>query len=240
MSNDDAISSRIEILRFPLIVGVVFIHSFSPPAHLAQGMIGIKISDALVDFVIFFISQGVARVAVPLFFLVSGYLFFLGGWSWKKQGSKLKRRIHTLLIPLLFWSLLNLMVYAVGQSLPQTNIFFSNAPFPPVLYFSLINYVRAIFGIPSGYPFAVQFWFIRDLMALVVLAPAIYFVVRSRLGLFFLAALFCLWFAGKWPPPFPSAEASLFFSLGAYLSQPGMKITYLDKFSPWITTVYLS
>jgi fucose 4-O-acetylase-like acetyltransferase len=239
MSNDDAISSRIEILRFPLIVGVVFIHSFSPPTHLAQGAIGVTRNDALADFVMFFISQGVARIAVPLFFLVSGYLFFLGGWSWKKHGSKLKRRLHTLLIPFLFWNLLTLMVYAVGQNLPQTKMFFSNSRFPQILSFSLLNYLQAIFGTSTGDPLAFQFWFIRDLMALVVIAPAIYFAVRSKVGLVFLAALFCLWFSGTWSPPWLGVVALFFFSLGAYLSQPGMKISYLDKFGPWVTTAFL-
>ena len=238
MPNDE-VSSRIEILRFPLIVGVVFIHNYSTSVHMDHGSIGVTHASALVEFVRFFISQGVARIAVPLFFLMSGYLFFLGGWSREKYISKLKRRIHTLLIPFLFWNIITLVVFAIGESIPQTKMYFSNNVWPPVLSFSLLNYINALFGITVQYPISYQFWFIRDLMTLVILVPVIHFLVARKSALPFIAALLCLWFLTAWPVLWPSAEASFFFSLGVYLSQSGKSVAYLDKLGPWISVTFL-
>lgn len=217
--------------------------------HMAQGSIGVEHSSAWADFIRFFISQGVARVAVPLFFLVSGYLFFLGQWSWSKYADKLKRRINTLLIPFLFWNLATWAIYTAGRRIPQTKAYFGGGVWPPAGHVSILCYVGGLFGICERYPIDYQFWFIRDLIALVLLAPVIYFLLRGKWALPFLVTLFGLWFAAAWPDLWPSMahsiflpeqlEATLYFSLGAYLSQPGKDVTYLDKFGPWISAAFL-
>jgi surface polysaccharide O-acyltransferase-like enzyme len=216
---DDEVSSRIEILRFPLIVGVVFIHNYATSVNIAHGSIGVTYTSAWIEFVRAFISHGVAAVAVPLFFLMSGYLFFLGRWSHEKYVSKLKRRFHTLLIPFLFWNIMTLAVFTVGESISKTNIYFANTDWPPVHSFSLLNYINALFGITEKYPISGQFWFIRDLMALVMLAPVIHFFLDRKSALPIITALFSFWFFSVWPILWPSAEASFFFCLGAYLSR---------------------
>jgi fucose 4-O-acetylase-like acetyltransferase len=137
MSIKNETSTRIDMLRFPLIVGVVFIHCYQITMTMAQGSIGTAHSAAWADSVRFFISQGVARVAVPLFFLISGYLFFQGQWSWGKYGSKLRRRADTLLVPFLFWNVLALVLYSAGRSIPQTRIFFAGGAWPPPGPFSI-------------------------------------------------------------------------------------------------------
>jgi surface polysaccharide O-acyltransferase-like enzyme len=177
-------------------------------------------------------------VAVPLFFLISGYLFFLGSWSWEKYVGKLKRRFHTLLIPYLFWNLSVLAFFAIAQSFPQTKMLASSVRFPPVHSFSFFDYVNALFGMTANYPIAGQFWFIRDLMVFVILAPAIHFILARKSALPFVAILFCVWFLGLRPVLWPSLGEIFFFILGAYLSSPGKNLTYLDKFGPWITTMF--
>jgi fucose 4-O-acetylase-like acetyltransferase len=249
MINDNKTSARIDILRFPLIVGVVFIHNYTTTVGLAQGSIGITQNSAWVDFVRYFISQGVARVAVPLFFLMSGYLFFLGEWSREIYARKLKRRLHTLLIPYLFWNLATLAAYALTQSIPQTRMYFVGSTWPPVHSFSLLDYVNALTGIAVTYPISAQFWFIRDLMVLIVLAPAVHWLLHSKWRLQFLIALFCLWlFMGRSilglnpQDSFffsSSVEASFFFSLGAYLSQAEKNVNCLDRFGPSISAIFL-
>ena len=76
MTNEELQSKTIDFLRFPLIVGVVLIH-----AHIT-GMT-IKGNDVLrgnsfpvCDTISYFFSEVVARMAVPLFFFISGFLFF--------------------------------------------------------------------------------------------------------------------------------------------------------------------
>ena len=66
-------SRVIDVLRFPMIVGVVLWHSFF------EGIMGLDIPDSGIPIyhtTSFFISRILASVAVPLFFFISGYLFF--------------------------------------------------------------------------------------------------------------------------------------------------------------------
>jgi surface polysaccharide O-acyltransferase-like enzyme len=58
---------RLDLIMFPLIVAIVFIHSYNR-AYTTMG------SAAM--FVRNFISYGLSSIAVPTFFLISGFLFF--------------------------------------------------------------------------------------------------------------------------------------------------------------------
>ena len=239
MPNNDRTSSRIEILRFPLIVGVVFIHNYATAVIQREGPVGATNDGAWVQFLRLFVSEGLARIAVPLFFAISGYLFFVGGWDWTKYTAKLHRRLHTLLIPYLFWNFLALAVFAAAQSVPQFRFAAFSTRFPPIHSFTAFDYVNALFGLTVNYPISAQFWFIRDLMALVVLAPVIHLLLGRRLALPFVVALLGLWFLHDWPLLWPSADATFFFCAGAYLSLPGHDLECLDKFGAWICAGFL-
>jgi surface polysaccharide O-acyltransferase-like enzyme len=231
-------SLRLNLLRFPLIVGVVFIHAYSSTAGFAGGEIGVSQPNFIADFVRNFISQGVARIAVPLFFLMSGYLFF-AGFEWSKESYvlKLKSRTKTLLIPFLFWNITTLIVIALAQTIPATKIFFSGND-PLITTFSIFDYFNAIIGF-TRIPIAYQFWFIRDLIILVLFAPMINVVIRFA-PLSFLGLILFYWLIGAWPVSAPSSEALLFFSVGAYLGSTKKSLFYLDNFGLMIVSLYLA
>jgi peptidoglycan/LPS O-acetylase OafA/YrhL len=240
MFRDDSTSSRIEILRFPLIVGVVFIHNYDTTVRLTDGSFGLAQNGVWVDFIRFFISQGVARVAVPLFFLISGYLFFLGGWSRDKYASKLKRRFHTLLIPYLFWNLVVLAYHLVGEEIPQAKAYATGLYMQDIHSFSLFHNINAWFGITAGYPVSIQFWFIRDLMALILLSPLIHFLLARKPALLFLCILFGIWLFLPGDEVWQNTADALFcFCLGSYLSQTEKNVLYLDKSGFWISAIFL-
>ncbi len=77
-------SERLSLLRFPLIVGVVFIH-----ANVEYSGIIIDQQSWFSDFFRTIISRGIARISVPIFFLMSGFFFFLG-FSWTLDKYKKK------------------------------------------------------------------------------------------------------------------------------------------------------
>lgn len=230
-------SLRLNLLRFPLIIGVVFIHAYSSTVGFAGGVVGISQPNFIADFVRNFLSHGVARIAVPLFFLMSGYLFFAGfKWSIESYVAKLKSRTKTLLIPFLFWNVATLIVIAAAQTIPATKNFFSGNN-QLVTTFSVFDYFNAITGFTRS-PIAYQFWFIRDLIILVLLAPVINVVIRFAPLPFLGLVLFC-WVIGGWSVTAPSPEALLFFSLGAYFGLKKMSLFYLDAFGPMIAGLYL-
>lgn len=73
-SSDQLLSTIISFLRFPLCVAIVYIHSL-----VLEFMGGNPESYPLTSFATHIISVNIAGVAVPLFFFISGFLFFKGG-----------------------------------------------------------------------------------------------------------------------------------------------------------------
>src|SRR5574344_1966684 len=102
-------SKAIDALRFPLIIMVVFIHTPGSP-DLWSTNINWAEMDAMQWYNVLrlLFSIIIPNIAVPSFFLISGYLFFITFKSWDTSlyKSKVKRRIYTLLIPYFLWCLI--------------------------------------------------------------------------------------------------------------------------------------
>jgi len=221
------LSERISMLRLPLIVGVVLLHAYDPvigrstQLHYTGG----------IKFLVNYISEGLGTLSVPLFFLLGGYLFFHGvqpSIAWFRR--KILSRSKTLLIPLLFWNLVCLALTAVAQANPVTAAYFSGRS-APVASFRALDYLNAIAGVTS-HPIAFQFWFIRDLIVLVVLSPVIYLLLTTVPGLL-LVILVARWFSSSttWTIPFLSREAALFFCIGSLLAMRRVDLRNLDKWT---------
>ncbi|MBU1229077.1 MAG: acyltransferase [Proteobacteria bacterium] len=221
-------SQRLDLIRFPLIVGIVFLHNYEAKVALSVGDMGIAQPHQLEHFVRTLISQGLARVAVPFFFLMSGYLFFAGAaFSRHVYLNKLCTRARTLLLPFLFWNLLTLAVVALAQALPATQAFLSGNS-AAIAGYRPLDHVAAIFGI-GRYPIAYHLWFIRDLMILVLLAPAIHYANKISAAVLLTTLAVC-WLAPAWPFDAPRTDAALFFCFGAFLGSRGYDIFLFDKF----------
>jgi len=230
-------SAETDFYNFPLIIGVVFIHAYGTDVGFSDGNIGVANTGYLVDFCRDLISQGIARVAVPLFFIMSGYFFFLRfSFSLENYKTKMKCRLKTLLIPLIFWNILTLCLIALAQYLPATKMFFSGKSYP-ISTFGMFDYLNAVFGI-DRFPISYQFWFIRDLMVMVLIAPAIY-PLLNKAPKIVLFVLFSLWFLNLWPVYIPSAAAFLFFYAGGYVANSNANLFALDRFGPFILLLYL-
>ena len=105
MTNDELQSKTIAFLRFPLIVGVVLIHCYYKELPIGGVKVPVMDEYPIYKLIADLFSQVLARTAVPLFFLISGYLFFYkSSFSWPMYGSKLRKRAQTLLLPYLFWN----------------------------------------------------------------------------------------------------------------------------------------
>lgn len=234
---DNESSIRLRLLNFPLIVGVAYIHAFPTVISFAGGTLGTHKVNFLTDFVRILISQGVARISVPLFFLISGYLFFVGlKWSWQAYGRKLAIRVRTLLVPYLFWTILGVVIAYVGQSIPAVSAYFTGGG-PLIADYTAYRLVNAVLGITSA-PESYHFWFIRDLMFLMILCPLIVVILRYA-ALPFFAAVFITWITSNWPIYTPDAVGVLFFSVGSYLAMKGRSLFDLDRYGPWFLFVYI-
>jgi surface polysaccharide O-acyltransferase-like enzyme len=233
------------MLRFPLIVGVVFIHAYGFKARFAGGEPGpYQVADAA-TLVEYYLSHVVAPISVPLFYFMSGFLFFahFDGTA-QAYGSKLKSRVRTLLVPYLFWNILTIGLLALAQANTHTAHYFSGA-YAPISSFGPFDYLNALAGFTRA-PVAYQFWFIRDLMILVLLSPLLYLLTRYLFWptmLFLVCAWMSNWFHlnfGLWR--MLSSEAVLFFFLGEAAVYSGWSAWSLEpgsRLGKWIFLSYL-
>jgi fucose 4-O-acetylase-like acetyltransferase len=171
-------SDVISFLRFPLIVAVVLIHTDLRvvfPSLYSMPLYGEGLS-LLIDVI--------CESAVPLFFFISGYLFFRNGeFSISIYASKLHRRVFSLLIPYLLWNIIYFLVVVFMQYVKPDILFIihkSVSRFTFTDYLWLFWDIRQITRMASTFHSCVviQFWFLQCLMVLDVLSPLIYIGIR--------------------------------------------------------------
>ncbi len=215
-------SRAIDFLRFPMATLVVLLHT----AALGVGSTHPVYSTLCIVF-----GRGICRVAVPCFFLISGYLFFSkldNQWNTEIWLEKLRKRVHTLLIPYLLWNLIAAVAIWAYRWL------FSKLHGETYLGFlDRIIQSRGLWDDAGGLPFDGPLWFIRYLMIFVVAAPIIWlFLKYLRIwGLLVLTMIFV--FVGHIP------EGLVFFMAGAWFRME--KRNMLDIFLRWrYPTVVLS
>ena len=224
MTDDELQSQVIDFLRFPLAVGVVLIHA-SADSIVMNGVSVMEDGQFPVfQAVSFLCSKVFAAIAVPLFFFISGYLFFykLPGFAPRAYGQKLRKRVKSLLLPYLFWNLVMMLLYWAVQTVVPGMM---SGRFRLVADYSLTDWLWSIWNrsmadaaASHGLPFNYPLWFVRDLMMMVLLSPLIYFCVKKLRG-FAVALLGLLWMfdIGLGMPGF-STVAFFFFATGAWFS----------------------
>ena len=108
----ETISKAIDNLRFPMAVMVVAIHCYYFNTQNINALPG-KWKD-VVDWVINICSIVLTDCAVPMFFVISGYLFFLrhdGKFTWTQYKGQMLKKCKTLLLPFLIWNILGALSY---------------------------------------------------------------------------------------------------------------------------------
>lgn len=183
------------------------------------------------------ISHVCACLTIPIFFLISGFLFFSDSeWSKEKYLKKLRSRANSLLVPFLFWNLATLAFIATAQAIPAAKVYFSGKS-AFIASYGLWDYLNAIIGI-NRFPISFQFWFMRDLMALVLLSPIIAFMIKKAWPPY-LAILSVCWFFRLDPVYFPTTEGLLFFSVGGWLSSNGKSLFIFDRYGLLASVFYV-
>lgn len=226
-------SRILNALRFPLACMVVIIHCKINQDEWVlpqwRGFSGDELSAAIQ--ILF--STILSGIAVPTFYLMSGYFFFyrMENFTWNVYLNKLKKRVHTLLIPYILWNFLCILyiimkkiaAYLVkGKPLSNITDFFEDNGWLRMFWdcnvWSLDRVNVLGYFIPPTGPILVPLWFLRDLMVIVLITPVIYYVLR-KFKLWAIVVLGLCYITGIWPYIHGfSVTAAFFFSLGAYFS----------------------
>lgn len=212
----EALSSKIANMSFFCALLVVVLHCGGGCAV-----------DSSLWWITYLTSDGFCAMAVPFFFVVSGY--FLAGhfgdsYWW---GHELGKRFRTLVVPYFVWCVLflvfrilvGLMLDVAGHKELGTSYGFVRCGWAHVFGFEWTNY--PLLGI---------LWYVRCLMLFVLLSPVIECLIRRGCLLVLLVpcgvvyALVCAQYCHvdvacgffKW---FLSVEGVIYFSIGCFLRQ---------------------
>jgi hypothetical protein len=224
------ISARIKFLRLPLIIGIVTFHSTINSVGYAD------------KFFQKFIASTWGGSCVAFLFIISGFLFFRNfNLSLNSYLEKLKSRFWTLLVPYLFWNLALLAMVIIVLNIPATSSLIQGHYKEYIKGYSFANFIDCLTGYRNGYPIAYHFWYVRDLIVMVILSPVFLLVARKipYLGLALFAAPWLLQLKlsfieqMQWLGP-------LFFYLGCLIAVQKLDLTWLDRRKKLIIGIYLA
>jgi fucose 4-O-acetylase-like acetyltransferase len=246
-ADEQLLSKTIDFLRFPLIVGVVFIHTDFSNIVLA-GVKQLSFANFPVFKAIFLLfSKIIFEGCVPLFFFISGFLFFYrtADFSFQVYLKKIKSRVHSLLIPYVFWNFVVLLFLLLGQTLLSGSLI--SGVNKPIVDYSLGDWLWSFWDtsqvnqhFEKTLPVNSPFWFIRDLMVVVLLSPVLYFLLK-RLGVFAVLIFGILWVYNPFfYLPGISTVSFFFFVAGAYFSLYNKDFVQLFKpLSKWFSLAFV-
>jgi surface polysaccharide O-acyltransferase-like enzyme len=219
-------------------VGVVLIHAHGFAVKMSGGALGGQEMPRGAEFAQELITQVWAQIAVPLFFLVSGYLFFRDyAPSRLYLQTKLRKKIRTLFVPYMIWNIVVLLMLYSAQTIPAFAGYISGEN-KPVAQYGVYDYFNAFIGIDDR-PVCAQFWYIRDLMLMILFSPIIW-VLLKRLCWIGLALLAGAWFFGlEFRVINFSYTALMFFYLGGLMMVKQWPLNQSDRFGLLITVGYL-
>lgn len=217
-------SRRITSLRFLLAVLVVFIHNNFTAENLAETLekSGVQIvfnQSEVGKWIQLFVSEGIARCAVPLFFLFAAYLQF------KKNepfGMLIKKKLRTLVLPFFLWTVLNIALY-VGMKFAASRLvprLLFHPDVIPQFEWTAMDWLHAFFGyddMTSGRTFGGylgQMWFVRDLFLLILVSLLIRHCVRAFPVCMLLFVSF--FYVCDVRPLFVAEQALFYYTLGCF------------------------
>ena len=211
MSEDNSIrfSRKVTIVSFILSVFVLYIH--------AKNLAYYDFGDAQGTFIYGLnqiMSETLGRIAVPFFFLQSGYWMFRYDIFETKSDTlrrKLKKKVISLGIPYLLWNAFGLLFFIFMTRLP-------GMPFKvyggQVVSITLKNIAEGIFLHKFYFPF----WFMQDLIVLTAFSPVLVLFLRNRyvtyVGIIVLTILSMLGINA----PVCQTSSILLFTIGGALS----------------------
>lgn len=225
-NNYSPFESVITRLRFPLIVGIIVIHCCLVPFEHTEKDVQFICQPS--HDIQLFLSQIVARICVPLFFLISGFLFFykkkIHDFSFFKN--QWHKRIFSLLIPYILWNIFALLIVLAKCYGPLSELF-------PRLSANPLNFMDCIQAFwsfrpeeslniyePATGPINTPLWYIRDLMMMCLVSPLIYYILKQKYSLIIPLALTGLFILGIWIPNLTgfSLTSVTFFVIGAWFA----------------------
>lgn len=194
---------RISLISFVLAVFIIIRHNSSIYNYDAPFVL--QMYDGF--------KYSVTEIAVPLFFMISGFNFF-NGFTMERYKKKFSGRIKSLLVPYVTWNVLY-CAFCILISFPYFSRFFVGRDA------FVVTPLNVFLGCVFHNTCNSHFWFVFDLMVCVLLNPILYYVIKNKIcGMILLLFLYgSIMFLGfKLPVDvFYRTDAFLYYYIGAFL-----------------------
>lgn len=198
-------SQKIKVLSFVAIMMVLCIHAVFTEAK------DFPVATYVQEFCAF---SGLSFVANPLFYCISGFLFYLGANKISDCYPKIAKRAKTLLVPYLMWNIIFVLWYVFLGVIPGVSSYINSDVTGDIMNHGPLHGLYALFVAPAGF----QLWYVRDLIIYVMLSPLIFIIIKKlkivglvlifvagTLGLLYLPSEIKIW-------------GAFFFTLGGYIA----------------------
>lgn len=207
-----------DLLRFPLAIIILVVHVFSVTG--VQTMFGLTTVPQF-PVVQGFINAFVRGHSVPIFFFISGYVFFLGkSLTYSTYVQKIKKRLISLLLPYLAWNIIALIAVVLVEYFITNGTFKIHLDICDLLS-CFWNYDGRVVGQINDLHLPVNgpSWYVRDLMIVILFSPILNIFLKGRRSMITLIVLFVLYLCSNCGyNVYLPITAILFFATGAYFS----------------------
>ncbi|MBC5607336.1 acyltransferase family protein [Bacteroides difficilis] len=157
------LSAKIRIVSFFAIILVVYAHTFYWESEVYSWLSVLQ----------WMVGVGVAKgVAIPMFFAISGYLFFYGTEQNGKNAiyRKIYKRVYTLLVPYVLWNIWFALIYLLLHNIPNVSNFINSDIIGTIIQQDVFKNLKMMFWDPCAF----HLWFIRNLFIAVLCTPFLY------------------------------------------------------------------
>ena len=223
-------SRLITFMRFPLSVLIVYGHTNFGPRDT-------NIMRVLYDD---FLLQTICMTSVSVFFFIAGFLLFRtkDQYGPAEYRTTVKKRALTLLIPYFIW---NMASYYVRYPLGQVENDYGYFNFYRILWeYGDAQYLcwGSFYDFVDFWcPALAVFWFLRDLMVLIIISPIIWCVVKCLPNWLLIPAGLVVAIFPGFPWPIITASSIFYFSLGCFFGIKRINICEFVKKYKYIIMV---
>lgn len=221
-------SERITSLRWLCIILVVLQHSVQWPYF--QSSMADFCFEPVFGWIYMVVEYGLGIGIVPVFFIMSGYLYFEKP---RKYRDTIVKKSRGLLLPIILWTAIVCIEYLVLKRWTGEidRFAFLNSSSPMEWFKGIIgDYSNMMHG-GIGVPVLYQFWFIRDLFILSLLSPVINWLLQKIPWIYMTVCLALMFFLIS---PAVAPHALFFYSLGGLCAiREWNFFDIADKYVPW-------
>lgn len=169
IKNDElTVRNKFTSISFICSVLVIYIHTYNLDTY------GISEGGGMIEKITFAIENywpNVLRIAVPMFFLISGILFFKS-FTISNLASKWKSRLFTVVLPYIIWCTIYYTYYVIITNIPIIRSLMNT---PNVVRFSITEWIRWLW-VSEYY----TLWFLQELIIFIAAAPVIWLLLNNH------------------------------------------------------------